>query len=296
MNRTIRLILTIGLGATLIIGIMGLMLSQFLQATFFSFDFFERSIVSSTYIEKVHAAIIEDLEGQSSYVGVPAEVLEAGLDDTRIYLLIVDHLENVNDFFLMQAEFQAVTYPVDLFYSPLETFIIDYAAANNTVVSAEQLTQLEAVAADSAEIVAQHINLFDVDLVFGSSLFLKALGILNRVAGWTTQSILLIILSLGGMLALYWRAWRTGLASAFVAIWLTGSLVLIPALVLSWFGLPRRLSLGTGYLKLAADNWLTNANNFLLATGATLFLVSTAYLLTHFFLSEKRRQRARKRH
>jgi len=294
MNRTIRLILTVGLAAVLVIGLLGLMLSQFLQATIFSLDFFERSIVSSSYISKVHEAIQEDFEGQSSYVGVPADVLTAGLDDTLLYLLIVDHLENLNDVLRLRTEYQPVTYPADGFYRSLESYINTYAADNDLTVSAEQLAQLQDVADDSAAIVAQHINLFDLDLVAGTSLFSRALNILNRAAGWGTISMLLILAGLLGLLVINWRRWRSSLLSIFSTLWLTASLVLIPSLVLHWFGLPRRLSLGTGYLKQAADAWLTNANNYLLIIGAIGFMISSAYLLAHFFISEKRRHRSRK--
>lgn len=294
MNRTVRLILTLGLAAVLVIGLLGLLLSQFIQATFLSLDFFERSIVSSTYISKVHTAIQEDFAGQSSYVGVPPEVLTAGLDDTRLYLLIVDHLENLNDVLRLRADYQPMSYPADGFYRSLESYIYTYAAENDMTVSEEQLAQLRDVAADSAVIVAQHINLFDLDLVAGTSLFNRALVMLNRIAGWGLFSVLLILAGLLGLSAINWRRWRSSLLSIFTTLWLTASLVLIPSLVLHWFGLPRRLSLGTGYLKLAADTWLTNANNYLLICGATLFAISTTYLLVHFFMAEKRRHRGRK--
>ena len=295
MNSTVRLILTIGLSFVLLISLLGLVFSQFLQATFFSLDFFERSIVSSNYINKVREAIDEDFAGQAAYVGVPDEVLTAGLDDTRLYLLIVDHLENINEVLRLQSEYQPVIYPAEPFYTSLAVFINEYAAENNITVSQEQLNQLQEVATDSAAIVARHINLFDLDLVAGTSLFARALGILNRMAGWGALSIVLILVSLGGLFAINGRQWRRSLLSITVTFWLTGSLMLVPSLVLHWFGLPRRLSLGTGYLKLAADNWLSNANNYVLTVGSVILLISTAYLLVHFFLAEKRRHRTHKR-
>lgn len=287
MKRLIVTAASVLLSLVLIVSSLVLLGCLMLRETLFSASYYRTAIAAPEYLPLVRAAIENDLQAQSSYVGIPAETLTAGLDDARIYVLISRHLANVAAYLNGMAPYQPMTYPADAFQEPLNTFIQTYAAANGTAVTAEQTTLLTAVATDSAAIVDSHVNLIDLNRVTSQPLFQQAHRWLYQAQRLALPALLTLAVSGLLLSLLHGRRWRMSLGYALTATWLAASLVLVPAVVLQAYGLTRRLAIQSGYLKFAVDTLLAKANNLLIFWGA-LFFVLTASGLLFLLLSEPR--------
>lgn len=264
---------------------------SFLRVTLLKVDFYDQVISSTAYLPLVRSAIEKDLAEQSRYVDIPLEHLIAGIDNNTIYAMLHQHIDNVIDFLNNRTEFAKPTYPAAKFEEPLALFIETYAAENGFVISEEQRQQLRDVAADSALIVQQHVSLINLDLVKDRSFFQKAHQLILRFAGLLPLFIVVFIIAFVALAALDYRRWRNWLSQILIGLWLAGSVLLVPSLVLDWFALPRRLAIETQYLQLAVGRLLSEFSRYFLIWGYVLFIITSVALITIYMTTPYKRKR-----
>ena len=291
--RWLKLAVTVFLCAVIVMSSLLLLASLFLRSLIFSKDFYADVISMPAYQPMVRAAIVADLDRQSSYVGIPLDVLTAGLDETLVYMLQRQHVENVAAFLNFQADFVRPVYPADRFLDALNTFIEAYTAENNVAITQEQLDQLQDVADDSARIVQTHVTLIDLETVKDSASFLRILHRIHDMSHRLGLAFISLFLAAAGLVWLHIRRWRRWLNALLVSIWLTGSLLLVPSLVLDGFALHRRLAFETPYLLFAVSRLLGTTIRFFMLWGAGLFTAATLALVTLFMTRPADQNKAR---
>lgn len=277
--RIAQNILAILLCIVLVASSLLLVLTLLLRNRVFDASFYIDVIARPAYPLLVRQAILSDLERQSSYVGVPIEVLEAGLDDATLVMKQRQHVVNLAGFLNREEDFVKPEYPSERFLEPLQSFMQDYAQSHQLAFGAEQQAQLREVAQDAAAIVQTHITLVDLSQ-FGDSTTFQRMR--NLILSWSRQLILLLIpwlLSMLSLILIYRNDWRAWLNRILISLWLAGSLLLVPSLVLERFQLHRRLALETPYLLFAISHLLHDLLQYLIVWGLMLFFLSLVALL-----------------
>ncbi len=254
----------------------------FLRQLVFNTQLYAGVIAGPSYQPLVKNAILDDLERQANYVGIPLEVLAAGLDDSRVYMMQRQHIENLVTFLNFQDTFRKPVYPADLFREPLQRFIEDYAAAEKLTITEQQLELLDEVAASSAEIVQTHTTLIDLGQLEGSSTFQHSHRLVYDLSHRLSLAVFSWLAALLGLILLNTRAWRSWLNQILTTFWLCGSLMLVPTLVLDRFALHQRLALETPYLRVAVSRLLQRLIQFFLFWGGSLFALSSVALMVLF--------------
>lgn len=286
MKARIIGISSIFISILIISGTLVLFGAMFLQSTIFSTSFYQKVTESVNYIPMVRVAIENDFVAQSSYVGIPIENLTAGLDNGLLEESLRTHVKNTMGFLAFQGDFVKATYPEDLFYKPLEAFIQANGIKEGYTPSQEQYTLLRTVAKDSANIVGNHVNLLNMDLVKNVSEFktLHKLAFNVGKLAWPAAGLLLVSLAL--LAFLHRKRISKAVLFAFSSFWIAGTILFVPALVMELFGITRRLAIQTAYLKYSVDSFLTMSNRFVMTFGFGLFIVSSIVLLVRILLDK----------
>lgn len=282
MNQWLRYTISIILCLVIIVSSLLIIAGLFMRQTLFADKFYRQIIASPLYLPMVKEAILTDLAVQSAYVDIPVTYLEAGLDDATLYMMARSHIDNTVDFLNFKADYVKPVYSARLFYEQLVVFINKNAADNHQTVTREQLEQLQDVATDSAAIVQQKICLINLEPVRQFDLFQRMHHLLYLLSVRLIWAAVLLLPALAALFALNWPSWRTGLNLSLISIWLTGSLMLVPSLVLQFYRLPSRLAIETAYLKFAFDQLLTKANQFFLLWGSCFFLITSGAMIALF--------------
>jgi len=252
--------------------------SYFVKSTILSEDFYLGIVATPDYISLVKKAIDTEFEAQSSYVGIPEDVFASMLDDAALHLMLRQHIASATAYMNGLAAFEKPEYPQNLLTAPLDAYIEQETAKSGTVPTQEQYDQMTAVAADSAKIIQNQICLLDLDLVKDRAVFRTFHNGILALRDGFVPSVLLALASCAMLVLLYRKSWRAWLNRILVSFWITGSLLLVPTLVLQFTGLTRRLAIETGYLKYFVDTMLTDMNLYFLAWGAVLFAVTSVVL------------------
>lgn len=281
--RWYQQLLSILLCAIIVISTLLLLTAMFMRKLVFNEGFYLDVISSPAYQPLVKSAIVTDLDRQSSYVGIPLEVLTDGLDETQVYMKQRQHVANIVAFLNFRADYAAPVFPADTFAVSLRGFIDAYAAENGLEVTADQLDQLRDVAADAALIVQNHVTLLDLGKIKDSGSFRQVHLLVYNLSHRLSWAFLFWAVALVCLVFLHVRAWRTWLNRFLVSLWLAGSLLLVPTIVLDRFELHRRLAIETPYLQYAVRALLQAIIHFYMIWGAALFGLTTLALLTVFF-------------
>lgn len=279
MKSKIVTLSSIIISGILVVASLVLIGSLFLQNTLFSTSFYRKVTESPIFIPMIKQSIAKDMNSQSSYVGIPIETLTAGLDDNALRTSLNIHIDNLLKYLLQNGDFIKSTYPSELFKKQLDVFIKAEGTKGDYTPTAEQYTLLEDVANDSAVITQRVVNLVNIDLVKNVSEFkrLHRLAILLRLLTW--PAILSLIVLLGLLFIIHRKKVSRAVLFTFSAFWIVGASLMVPAIIVSFSGIAKRLSIQTPYLKFAIDTWLSSANQIILYTGISIFAISTIVLL-----------------
>lgn len=288
--RVLRSILSLVLCAILVLSSLLLVLGLLMRSRLFDASFYMGVIARPAYPLMVRQAILNDLEQQSNYVGVPLDVMESGLDDATLIMKQREHVANLAAFLNQEASFTKPQYPAELFYAPLEAFMKDYAVSHNLVFDAKQQEQLQDVAEDAAGLVQTHITLLDLSTLQNSASFQRIHTLVLAVSKRLVLASIPWLLALVLLIMLYRERWRSWLVRFLISMWLTGSLILVPSLVLERFQLHRRLALETPYLLFAVSHLLHDLLQFLIVWGLCLFVASSIGLVTTSLLTPVRKR------
>jgi hypothetical protein len=98
-----------------------------------------------------------------------------------------------------------------------------------------------------------------------------------RMITWPVIASLIVLLGL--LFIIHRKKVTRAVLFAFSAFWIVGASLMVPAIIVSFSGIAKRLSIQTPYLKYAIDTWLTIASQFILYTGIAIFVISTIVLL-----------------
>ncbi|MHB1484478.1 MAG: hypothetical protein ACYCYI_07405 [Saccharofermentanales bacterium] len=279
-GKTMRkTVLSIFISIFIVLSALVFCFALFLQNTIFSVSFYQKVTASPEYVLMLKQAISHDLAAQSSYVAIPVEVLNNGLDDRQIEISLRFHIENTVRFLDFQGEYVKAGYPEDLFFKPLDSFIQSDGEQNGYKPSEEQYVLLHQVAADSSGIAMKHINLLNMDMVKDRSEFKWIHRIVFQISKMALPGLFVLIIALTLLAFIQRRHLKQAVLYAFSSFWITGALLFIPPFVLTFFGLMRRLAIQTAYLKYAVDSWLTISNAFLLFLGLGVLVSSTCVLI-----------------
>lgn len=281
-------ILSVFLCAVIVISTLLLLVSLFMRSLFFREDFYLDVIAAPAYQQLVRSAIVADLDRQSSYVGIPLDTLTAGLDETQIYMKQRQHVANLIVFLNFRADYSAPEFDAEPFLLSLRTFIDAYAAESGLEVTPDQLQQLQAVAEDAARIVQTHVTLIDLGQIKDSSAFQRIHRLVYNFSHRLTWAFIFWVIALIGLILLHVRQWRIWLNRSLISLWLAGSLLLVPTVVLDSFALHRRLAIETPYLQYAVRSLLQSAIRFFMLWGAGLFVLAILALLVLFFTGSDR--------
>jgi hypothetical protein len=292
MKSKIVTLISILISAGIVLASLALIGSLFLQNTLFSSTFYKSVTNSAIYIPLLKQSITKDMNSQSSYVGIPVETLVAGLDDNALKVSLNNHIELTMIYLLRKGEFIKSKYPSDLFKKQLDIFInkiAQSAGQGGNAPTAEQLTLLQEVAKDSAVITENYVNVLNMDLVKDVPEFqrIHRLALVLRSLTWPAAAAVTVLL--GVLAVMHRKKMRRAVLFAFTAFWIVGASLMVPAVTVSFFGIAKRLSIQTPYLKYAVDTWLTSANHFVLYTGVTIFAISTVVLVVRILAIRTKR-------
>lgn len=291
MNKSLKkrfvTIFSIFLSVGVVLGALLISLAIILQTTVYSTDYYEKATKADNYIPMLKQAIRSDLLAQSSYVAVPIESLAAGLIDDKLKESLNNHTQNVVDFFMYKKDFIKSSYPEDLFYKQLEIFINIDGEKNDYIPSEEQYVLLHEVAKDSSEMVIKHVNILNLNLLKDMTAFKNLQHFIFKLRNLLLPSLGLLIVSLAVLLILHRKDISRALLFCFSGIWIFGTLMLVPSIVLEMFGITRRLAIKTPYLKFAIDTWLTNINHIVMKIGVVAFGCATIVLLARIIIGKK---------
>ncbi len=280
MNIILNILGKFLLGLTVSVLLLLLLVSVWLRSTIFSERYYQQVIANSDYLPLVHQSIEESLQAQASYVGVPDEVLFAGIDDDQIHILLRKHVDNVAAVLNGQADIQPLTYPSEQFLAPLTVYLDAQNKQSGQVTTPEQTTALREVADQSAAIVVTHSTLINLTGLLKYSLVVRIITMLDAISRQTLLFSALLVLTLGISGILLRKNWRSWLRIILIGGWLSVSLILVPSIVLHYFGLTQRLSISTPYFKYAIDQLLTSANIFMIFWSGLVFAITSLGLIT----------------
>ena len=132
--------------AIVVLATLALMISGQLRLTIFASDWYQQAFSQDAYIDGLHAGIEADLAEQSAYVGVPAEVLNQGVKNEQVYIMLRFHFQNLADYLNRRAAFSLPTYPVAAFREPLQAYAGEQSQKGSLALNAEQERLLDEIA------------------------------------------------------------------------------------------------------------------------------------------------------
>ena len=278
MNR-LKGALSVLLSVMIALSTMTIVVSLYLRGTVMSEAFYLDIIATPTYVTKVKEAILLEFRMQSSYSGIPEEVFAETVEESELHTMLRNHIHNVVLYLNGEAEYSEPAYPIEKIKAPLTAFLDLYSEEQGYVATPEQYALLDAVAADTAEIIARHVCLIDLRLVMNIGLFQQSLTFVRSMSNAYIAGIVVLLLNIGLLAALYRRNLLLWLRGIMLGLWFAGAVFAVPAVVLAATGLTDRVAIVTPYLKYFVDSVLTQSNWFFLTFGIVLFLVSTSTLV-----------------
>lgn len=278
MKNTIRILVTVLLCILIALSSLSAIFSNFMRSSILSQDFFLGIVATPSYLSMVKDAIKTEFKAQSSYVGIPEEVLNSTLDDASLHLMLRSHIASATAYLNGLAPFDKPVYPEELLTAPLLAWLDQTAEAQGMSPTQEQKDQMTVVARDSGAIIQKQICLIDLDLVRERGAFQNLLQVMLRIRDGFVPSVLLMFASCVLLIILHIKNWRVWLHGILISFWMTGTLVMVPSLVLRFSGLTRRLAISTPYLKYAVDAILSDMNLYFLLWGILLFSITSVSL------------------
>jgi hypothetical protein len=279
MRNILKVIASVILCTILVVSSLAAILSFYIRSNLLSQEFYLGVVADPSYMEMVKNAIHLEFESQSSYVGIPVEVFDESLNDSQLHLMLRKHIEYAVNYLDGLAPYTEPVYPVEYVRDPLYAYLEKTSKEQGTEPAADQYSQIDLVAADSAALIQKHICVIDLNLVNSHAAFKSLLGGLNNIKDLYIPAILVGLGAIFLLVLLSGKKWRTGLARIMTAFWISGGILLVPMLALRITGLTGRISLETGYFKFFVDTVLKNMNFYFLLWGLLLFLISSTALI-----------------
>lgn len=208
-----------------------------------------------------------------------------------------------------------LSYPSEQFLTPLRAYLEQHNQALGQQTTPDQLLAIEEVADQAAATVLTHIILVDPAAFQSISLVQQTLSLLHQISQLVLPSaavlVLLMLLALiltrldvhqqqerrrsspsGGPRKVQHRqgckrdpfCWTR---ATLISAWLTGSVFLVPALVMQSFDLTSRLAIQTAYLKFALQTLVDRANIILIVLSAVIFFLASTGLITLAHISKQ---------
>ena len=283
MKKTFKTIISIILCVLLTTGILVFVVVSTLNAAIFSGNFLSDISDSQDYSNMVMSAIQKDVEAQSSYVGIPADVLLEGFDKEILQVKLNEYVKTTVDFLNYRADFIQMDFPDDFFIPPLTAFLESEASANDYVPTDEQYKLIEEVSWDTSKIIEKHIDLFQLKLLSKATFFKELHHRLYFAGQMGLPALWVILICISCLFMLHGFDTGSALFLQFTSFWTAGCLISIPMTVLGSLQLTTRLAIETPYLKYAVDTVLTNVSDFALFLGILLFILSSIGLTISFF-------------
>jgi|GEM_PF-1725685 len=279
MKNVLKVLASVILSAVIILSSLSAVFSYYIRSALLSQEFYLGIVADPSYMEMVKYSIHLEFESQSSYVGIPVEVFDAALDNSQLHLMLRKHIESaVNDLDGL-APYTEPEYPVELIRDPLYAYLEESSKEQGTVASKEQYAQIDLVASDSAALIRKHICVIDLNLVKDRTAFQSFRSYLEKIKDAYIPAILVTLGAILLLALLSGRDWRLTLKRIMTALWISGSILLVPMLALETTGLTGRLSLETGYFKFFVDSVLKNMSLYFLLWGALMFIAGSVALL-----------------
>lgn len=270
--------------------------SLFLRTTILTEDFYLDIIATPNYMTKVTDAIKLDYRMQSSYSGIPEEVLAETLDDAALHAMLRSHIRYTVSYLNGAPEYLEPEYPKEMITKPLYAFLEKHGDENGYIPTPDQYALIDEVARDSGEIIKKHICLIDLNLVIERDMFLKAMNVVHILSAALIPSLALLLIACAVLVIFYLEAWRESLTWVLVGLWFAGATICIPSLVLFTTGIAGRLAIDTVYLKFFVDSVLVQTNQFFLLFGMILFVMTTSILCYLAYNKRRKSEKSEKYH
>ena len=254
-----------------------------INSTILSEDFYLNVSDSDVYSTKVMKAIENDVQAQSSYVGIPSGILLKGFELQILQKYLNEYMLNTVDFMNLRTDYIPTVFPVDFFLPALTEFLEEDAELNSYIPSSEQYDLLKVVAADTSHIIDKHIDLFQLNMFKNVGFFRQAHKILYQISRLGLPALWILLLAGSCLVLLHRKNLHIWLFYQFTSFWIFGSLLTIPVIVLEGYRLTRRIAIELPYLKYAVDMFLTNISMHLLYRGLLIFLLSSMGLILRNF-------------
>ncbi|MHB1454506.1 MAG: hypothetical protein ACYCYM_11210 [Saccharofermentanales bacterium] len=265
-----------------------------LELTVFNPKLYAGIAATPEYGVMVKNAINKDLSEQSSYVGIDFGYMTAGLDDGLLQTQIGSYYGSLSSFMDGTDTFTRSMYPADKFYQQLTLFIDTAADKNGYIPSEEQYALLRTVSEDSAKIVDRHVNLLDPGNDLTGRLMDRFQPAAHAFAGSGALFAICTLILAIVLIILERRRMAAGFRLLATALWIAGVLIAVPAIVLDMFRITSRISIGTAYIKFAADTVLTAVNHHIILIGLAVLIGATAIKISLFILAARAVSASRK--
>ena len=259
-----------------------------LSTTIFSEKFFIELSTSKTYKELVMDAIEADISAQSSYVGIPSDVLILGLSQQQFDTEMNDYMTKSSDYLNFRSTAELPQYPSEMFVPALLAFLDEDAKANGYTPAEQQYSLLLEVASDTAGIIEKHLNLFQLDM-FNEAPSFRILHhrIFTLKENWPL--VLVIWFAASFFLFMMHRRKIAGWMNyQFTSLWTAAAMISVPALVFTIFNFAGRLAIDTPYIKYAVEGFLDSFVENLLVPALFLMILSSIMLFVCFLRSNRK--------
>jgi hypothetical protein len=259
-----------------------------LGTTIFSEKFFIELSTSKTYKDLVIDVIEEDISAQSSYVGIPAEILILGFDEQKLGTVMNEYMSGTSDYLNFRSSAELPQYPSEVFVPALLAFLEEDAKANSYTPAEQQYSLLLEVASDTAGIIEKHLNLFQLDM-FNEAPSFRILHhrIFTLKENWPL--VLVIWFAASFFLFMMHRRKVYGWVKyQFTSLWTAAAIISVPALVFTIFNLAGRLAIETPYIKFAVERLLDSFIENLLVPALVLMILSSIVLFVYFLRSNRK--------
>ncbi len=279
--RTFRNALRYIISLVLMFVFVFLQVGLFVQFTFLNPVFYIHQLETTDYYKELGEDIHFGMRNLSMITSIPVEVLTDTIKSEAIIELSIDNIYKATDYMKYKTEVVESTIDLETIAYPLQRFIEAYAQEHAIKLDEAQREQIDDVAIEAANIVNNHVILFNISAVKHLGEFQRFRKIVFLIyVNWFVPA-LISILCIASLVALNLKRKRRVFLWSGSSMIAASLMILIPVAMALVYRIPYRLNIGTPYLKNALKAITLGYLQFFLSSGSILLVVGILSLLLY---------------
>ncbi len=237
------------------------------------------------YMEESIRQIKDKVRYECLYLDLPADEIEAAIDDDEIKSMITFYTGSLTDALIYNKELVAPSYPSVGFLTLVRDYLSQIQSPASTVDIDAAAQEISGYLTD---IIDQNVNIVSAEMVaaFPRMNFLKQAAVSAGNLYWVflVASIVFVLI----LLLINRRKLLGWLYNCAACIWISSSFVFIPTLILIVMDIPSRISVSGPLLGILLENVIDSLLDHLFYPSLVLFILSTAWLTASILLTVKK--------